>query len=354
MGKNINLYNELLQKNLEKKDNNVITNYKKLKYLYENNQFKEIIYQNIFPYKMDIEPTSRCFLNCNYCQVPYWERNRLTDLTLERFKVILNKLPYLLEVKLQGQGEPLLNKEFFKMVEYATQKNVIVRTYTNGMLLNFDKCKAIIDSGLFEIRFSIDAATQETTDIMRKGMDLEFVKRNIITLLELRGNKSFPRINIWSILCNKNINEMEKIVKMCIELGVDGIYFQSKLSAHGNEQTEQRVKEDTLDIKANNVLETFTMAKELVNGKAIDFEIQTSKWRSIKNPCWWINNSALITLDGYVLPCCMICYPERLNFGNIFSNTFEEIWSSKKYKNFRIEMLNGNIIDSCKWCYGIN
>ena len=52
----------------------------------------------------------------DHCQVTHWTR-KTTRLTTERFILILRQLPMLRQIKLQGMGEPLLNRHLIEMLE---------------------------------------------------------------------------------------------------------------------------------------------------------------------------------------------------------------------------------------------
>ena len=76
------------------------------------------------PIKLDIENVSRCNYRCPMCAVSTWEKmKRANDMSLVQFKQLLDEQYGLIEVKIQGLGEPALQGEdFFKMIEYARKK----------------------------------------------------------------------------------------------------------------------------------------------------------------------------------------------------------------------------------------
>lgn len=70
----------------------------------------------------------------------------------------------------------------------------------------------------------------------------------------------------------------------------------------------------------------------------------------IKNKCWKMWHSTVITWDGNVVPCC---FDKDAIFvmGNLNNQLFSEIWKSNKYVNFRNRLLlNRNEIEMCKNC----
>jgi sulfatase maturation enzyme AslB (radical SAM superfamily) len=57
---------------------------------------------------------------------------------LEAFKNLLKEQYGAIEIKLQGMGEPLLQRDdFFKMIEYARSTYIWVRITINASLVHF-------------------------------------------------------------------------------------------------------------------------------------------------------------------------------------------------------------------------
>ena len=55
--------------------------------------------------------------------------------------------------------------------------------------------------------------------------------------------------------------------------------------------------------------------------------------------CKWPWRGSYITADGYVTPCCENgSDPDKINFGNIFQQSYTEIWNSPAYRKFRGEL----------------
>jgi hypothetical protein len=53
--------------------------------------------------------------------------------------------------------------------------------------------------------------------------------------------------------------------------------------------------------------------------------------------------------NGKALPCCIADSDQ--SFGDLKTNTIEEVWNSDKYKELRKAMLNGEKLDCCSRCY---
>ena len=63
------------------------------------------------------------------------------------FKKTIDDNKQLLKIKLQGMGEPLVNNNFYKMVEYASKYSIVSEITTNGSLLNEINIKKLMNKG---------------------------------------------------------------------------------------------------------------------------------------------------------------------------------------------------------------
>ena len=76
----------------------------------------------------------------------------------ELFTSIVDQVPDVARVVLHGVGEPMLVKALPRMIRYLKDRGVYVLFNTNGTLLSPKKYQAMIDTGLDELRVSLDAA----------------------------------------------------------------------------------------------------------------------------------------------------------------------------------------------------
>ena len=88
------------------------------------------------PIKLDIENVSRCNYRCTMCEVSNWPgQKRAEDMSFEDYKNLIDSQYGLIEIKLQGLGEPLMGECYFEMIDYTRSKHIWVRSTTNGSLL---------------------------------------------------------------------------------------------------------------------------------------------------------------------------------------------------------------------------
>ena len=93
------------------------------------------------------------------------------------------------KIKIGNNGEPMLHKEFARMVEYIKKSKVteIIEVFTNGSMLNPKLNKEIIDAGLDIINVSLQGLTSERyKEVAGIKINMEDMIRNIAHLYEVR------------------------------------------------------------------------------------------------------------------------------------------------------------------------
>jgi len=300
--------------------------------------------------KIQIEPTNRCNAACVMCRRTYWQRP-LGDMDLNKFIYILNKIPECKQIHLQGVGEPFLNSDIIDMIKMAKNRNIIVSTVTNGTLFDNKKfVKNVIMSDLDFMAFSIDTINEIKFSSIRRALNLKHIINNLNNVIDVRNDLcSKMKIAIVSVLTNySSYEEIIDLIYFAEKSKIDLIYFQHlNVNIIGYEKAyEAKFTSDDI-IKLNKHL-----SKEKYNIKILLPEILLSN-ESIK--CKWPYRGTNITWDGYVTLCCLQPDPSLLSFGNIYNDSFFNIWNSLEYKKIRSDFQKNktpNICNHCPALYG--
>jgi radical SAM protein with 4Fe4S-binding SPASM domain len=309
-----------------------------------------------FPISADFESTIACNLNCIMCHRKELVLQRESlNMTLDQFKLILGKLPYLLKINLQGMGEPLLSGDIFEMIRYAKGRNIYVSTVTNGMLLDENKAEKILKSGLDRIYFSIDSADSEGYSKYRVNGNLFQVQKNLKKMVELRNEKKNKlHIGIWMLLFNDNLDQLIPMLELAKKNGADELIVQSNITYRGKNNWKEIIDKMKLYRKDNEVIDNIEEAKKFAKKNQIRFSIQDGMGAlkpDAKSLCKWPWKSIYIASNGDISSCCIIADPRIAYFGNILRQDFNEIWNGEKYQNFRKSLLESKIPQYCKECY---
>lgn len=305
---------------------------------------------NFLPISMDIEPTTGCNFRCTMCQVSdsdFVARN----MNFETFKKVIEENPQLIKIKLQGMGEPLVNKYLFDMIGYARSFGIASEIITNGSLLNERNINSLIKSRLSKIIISIDGASKKTFESIRVKSNFETVVENSRKLISI-SKKNFlrPEISAWCTVQKENYNEVNDIAKLCRELGFDNLTYQLHLTDWGKEKwnkinSSKKVQQDTQT--------EFNFLELQKNEKKKNFNVNIFKENLLtyQNQCKWPWKSSYISAEGFVVPCCILGDSSVISLGDIKKNNFREIWNSKYYQEFRSRIKTNNLSDYCKNCY---
>src|SRR5436853_5397648 len=87
------------------------------------------------PTFLQIEPVGQCNLRCQMCPIqfrrdgPPYGPPAFMDFTV--YTRLIDQLPNLQELHLQGLGEPMMHPRFADMVAYAARRGVRVSTNSN-------------------------------------------------------------------------------------------------------------------------------------------------------------------------------------------------------------------------------
>jgi sulfatase maturation enzyme AslB (radical SAM superfamily) len=306
------------------------------------------------PITLDIENVSRCNFRCTMCQVSTWpKQKRADDMSFADFKALLDQQYGLIEIKLQGMGEPLLNADtYFEMIRYARERHLWVRSTNNGSLLHLkDNYKHLIDSDICEAQISIDGATKDTFEKIRVGGKFDIVTRNCQTLNGYAKDVGRHRTRMWVVVQEENFQELEMFPKFASELGFERLTLSLDLSSWGQDYWKNQ----------NNSADV-SMQFDAERGEALveigrQHGVETTFWfidekfvtGQADKLCPWPFSRAFISSDMRVVPCCMVANPETADFGD--AKDFAEIWNGATLRDFRRQHLTGDLPDYCRDCY---
>ncbi len=96
---------------------------------------------------------------------------------------------------------------------------------TNAFFLEEEAARELIEVGVDWIGISMDGATKDLYEEIRRGSDFERVCENVATIAALR-NGNVPKTMINFVLMNMNFHEIEEIVRLAARLGVDQVNFK--------------------------------------------------------------------------------------------------------------------------------
>lgn len=297
------------------------------------------------PTTLDIEPNNWCNFKCDHCQVTHWDKPK-SELSIERFTQIIKQFPNLLLVKVQGMGEPFLNKSTIGMLENLDSKGIQATTISNGSVITEKLIERLSKLKHTSIAFSMDGATKNTFEGIRIKGNFDKVVDNIKKLTKYCPNLD---VSFWIVVTNKNYKECEATIDIARETGVNNITFQTYLSNWGKDEMAQKINDTKMEkLKINH---NINLAVKEGDSKEVQVNRYDGDYMTTSKPCKWPWTSMYIDASGNVVPCCVLADSDTMSFGNVFEENVKNIWNSKKYISFRKRHATGDIPDVCKACY---
>jgi pyruvate-formate lyase-activating enzyme len=240
------------------------------------------------PLSMELETTTYCDINppCVMCypRVSHsrdvQENRNLDDKVFEKIQPYLK---YFQVISLHGIGEPLAGKKLFPILESIDAKKTKVQFNSNGLNLNEDRCRNIVEKGLGLINFSVDAATAATYKKIRR-VDFNRVMSNIRRLSEIKKEMSakYPVIEMNMTLMRSNFEEATQFVHLAKGLGAEGVHF-GILNRHPDDYVVQnddflfRYHQEMMDLGSPDLRAKIEEAREAAKTLGIKLYIDIPK-----------------------------------------------------------------------------
>lgn len=295
------------------------------------------------PSILQIETTTRCNLHCIFCVGRTFEQERMP---FPDFEKILNRFSYQLqEIILQGEGEPFLYEDIFRMIAMAKAKARRVSSISNGHLLDRVGGR-IIDSGLDELGFSLESIKPEKFSSLRVGGNFAKFDRNVRDFHTIKSGSRLQTILYVSVL-RDTIAELERILEWAESVGFDSVKMQplqSKLSylpRYSLPLLQNAISHEELTQVMAQFRDRFgeTLLKGFFEKKGRRDLVCSMIWE-------WL----YVLVNGDVTPCCFIKQNRQEDFGNLMKQPLDEVLQSKELRAFREKLFSGLIPIDCSGC----
>ncbi len=210
------------------------------------------------PNRIWIECTAACNISCfEACCAPETGITRTRQagmLDFDIFRRVVDETGAgLVRIDFFNYGETFLHKRAVEMCEYIKTRfpQIYLYTSTNGLALKEESARRLVHSGIDEVTFSVDGATQESYARYRQRGRLDVALGNLGTMAEekQKAGRDLPFLNWRYILFNWNDSdeEMSLARKMAAEIGVDRLSWE--ITDHPEQAFSQRFRPGTPDFE---------------------------------------------------------------------------------------------------------
>lgn len=279
-----------------------------------------------FPLYIQIEHSGKCNLRCPSCLqgIEPLKANYsrgFKPLDIDSYKKVLAEAERYNcpSISFHNNDEPLLLSDLETRIQLAKEAGFLdIILVTNATLLTRERTRALLQSGITKMNFSLDGWNAEGYAKVRIGGDFDTVLGNVEYLLaeKKKANRRLPITRATCVLNKFTGKDMDKFREFW-EQRVDIVEFQNF----------QAIRDYTELLKPEGAV---------LNNKFVC----NAPWQQV-----------VIRANGDVLPCCSF-YGTGLVVGNITDSSIYEIWHSQQMQRLREELLNNNFSFSpaCKTC----
>jgi len=173
------------------------------------------------PELLDLEiSTGSCKGKCKWCYKANGDPANDHHMSFDQFKIIFDKMPYVLTQIAFGITDTYANKDFFKMMEYSRNNGVVPNYTTHGL--------------------DVDQEAADRTAELCGAVAVSVVnKAKTFKAIELYKTAGMDQVNIHFVLSEESFDDAKRLAKEVseLDLGVRAIVFlQYKPKGRMNEQ----------------------------------------------------------------------------------------------------------------------
>ncbi len=321
---------------------------------------------NSLPVCLYLETTNRCNLLCTTCPRTYEKLEPEADMSWELFQSIVDQVPNIARVVLHGVGEPMLVRHLPRMVRYLKARGAYVLFNTNGTLLNARKGRELVDTGLDELRVSLDAADAKTFLLVRGKDYFNRILKNVRAFTDMQAREKLPtpRVSLWLTGMKETLEQLPAFVRVANDIGVKEVYLQRLVyfdeNAIGMARPDQALFEKMTSDEATHLEAAEAVARALgiqfnasgatEPGTSLKKAADASPWSLCRRP-WSV---MYFTANGRALPCCIAPFSQRgyenYTLGDATQASLQQIWNGPAYQAFRETLQSDDPPKSCTSC----
>lgn len=301
------------------------------------------------------EVTGGCNLKCRHCLSDSGHMGT-DELSTSECRNLIDALADMkvFHISFSG-GEPLLRKDIFELLEYASEKNIGIELLTNGTLVTRETIRKLRGINLFTVQVSIDGIGSTHDDF--RGLPGAY--RQSLDAIRLFRD-AYYEVVVSTAVTRRNIDQIPAIIDKSIELGASAykttLFMPAGRSAMGSVEDLLMTPEETR--RFAHVLE---QKKEEVGDQiAVNNEVLYPWLSTVADPmdtfvaedatlvgCTAANSSLYITPEGKVTPCPFL---RDCVAGDVRAQGIGAVWrESKVFEAFRT-ITRGALGGKCSGC----
>lgn len=216
----------------------------------ENYDIKAPCYPSVVMCSYD----ATCNLYCSSCRKEVFSVKGQAKKNIDKFSSRLKKevFPHIDRIKVAGNGETFASESYKNIIfDLGVAKNIKeIGILSNGTLFSREYVNKLASLySKIHVFISMDGATKETAQKLRKGVDFEKWLMNMEYLGKMREKGMLHFLAFNFVVQKDNYEEMPEYVKMCLGFHADQIKFSKifNVGTYKDEEFERVSMFDSLD-----------------------------------------------------------------------------------------------------------
>ena len=303
------------------------------------------------PLLLAIHTTSRCNFKCVHCSHAFTS-DIPTDMSTELFQSIVPMLRTAHELYLFGDGEVLLNiPRHLAMVAriYQDDPACALGFSTNGKLLTPEVYELYATAGIQYIQISVDAATKELYEAMRRGGSFDELLANLegIAALRRRSKARQPDLRLATVISKQNYRQLPLLAEFARRYGFSCWYINAESPQNPGRDLLSLTTEDLAELECvrAEIIQNYSSSYLTIFDPCIGLRPDTSeKWLEVESPIYctvpWQRFELKANGDVKICPY----YHEPICAMN--GKSLLEIWNGNEFRQLRKSFTSGTRIPS--------
>ncbi|MFH1798602.1 MAG: radical SAM protein [Candidatus Omnitrophota bacterium] len=285
-----------------------------------------------YPIYMELSPAGSCNHRCTYCGLDFmgYKPRQLDTVLLKERLLELGELG-IKSIMYAGEGEPFLHKDMPEIIRYTRESGIDAAVTTNAVFFENKIAEDVVRDSKW-IKVSINGATRQTYSRIHSCGQEDFNKviKNMSYAAEIREKNNYScALGMQLLLLPENQHEAADLAELAAEIGMDYLVIkpysqhpQSKTTIYESiKYNDYAYLEDELahfnTDKFSVIFRTRTMKK---------WDQKTHDYKACLALPFW----SYIDASGNVWGCSMYLGNKNFLYGNIYEETFKEIWEGEK------------------------
>ncbi len=310
--------------------------------------------------ELGLSLNNHCNFRCSMCNI--WRLDKGENkLNLEACLRVVDDLKRfeVKGVRLSG-GDPLLTPWALDLARHISRQGYHTVATTNGSMIDSDFAGRIIEAGINNLNFSLDASVPAVHDRIRGFVGS--YERIIKAIGYLSGQSDAVKIGVNTVISNLNIDEIVPLTEMVQkDRRIDHIYFMAVMQPFGTQADPEWFLKDAFRSlwpqdtgKVKSTLDTLLSLKK--KGYKINNSFPQLKafFEYFYDPLHFTRkgkcNLGKEAVEVNQLGDVYLCYFYE-SIGNIFSDSLFDIWHSEKADRIREKIRacrqNCNLLINC-------